>query len=84
MKKLFLFFSLTLLSCNTQNPLQEITTDQYDYDHLISVDSLVLLADEAVNEVQHNIAEKDNTIKSKKITIEEQLKEIEKQKRLAI
>ena len=84
MKKLILFLFIALLSCNSQDPLSEITTDQYDYDHLISVDSLVLLADEAVNEVQHNIEEKDNTIKNKKITIDEQLKEIEKQKHLAL
>lgn len=81
MKKLIPLLFIALLSCEHQTPLQEITTDQYDYDHLIFVDSLVLLADEAVNTVQHNLIEKDNTINSKKITIEDQIKEIERQKR---
>lgn len=84
MKILFPTLFIALLSCEHPDPLQEITTDQYDYDHLISVDSLVLLADEAVDYVQGQITDLDHEVEVKEQTIEEQLRELNLQKQAIV
>lgn len=84
MKKLIPFLFIALLSCNQPLPVQEEITEQSNSYNKIPIDSLVLLADEAVNEVQHTISDLGADVKIKEKTIGEQLKELEYQKQSII